>query len=374
MSDTVQGTGEQTAPPKFKRPPAYYDVWQAGEGIPIHKVFHVEDLNQVGLGDWQRFGCRGAFVNLADAHITTAAILEIAPGSSTKPVKHMFEALVYVVSGRGRTTLKSGSFDEVSVEWGPRALFSPPLNTVYQYTNLDERAPARLLMVSNAPLILSLFHSDRFVFDTPLEFDDRYDGEKNFFTGKNDYIGGRVWRTNFVPDVRAFALMNWKLRGSGAKSFHLSMSHNTMACHLSEFEVGTYKKAHRHGPGAHVVILKGEGYSLIWEEGGKPVRIDWREGSMFSPPEWFYHQHFNTGAEPARYLALRRGGSPEHPLRIGMSGGNEDTGGDQIEYEDEDPEIRATYERELARRGVQIQMPPVTYRNGKPAATTGGNA
>jgi hypothetical protein len=31
-------------------------------------------------------------------------------------------------------------------------------------------------------------------------------------------------------------------------------------------------------------------------------------------------------------------------------------GGDQIEYEDEDPRIRAMFEEELARRGVQSRM------------------
>jgi hypothetical protein len=32
------------------------------------------------------------------------------------------------------------------------------------------------------------------------------------------------------------------------------------------------------------------------------------------------------------------------------------TGGDQIEYEDEDPRIRQTFEDELAKRGVRSQM------------------
>ncbi len=31
-------------------------------------------------------------------------------------------------------------------------------------------------------------------------------------------------------------------------------------------------------------------------------------------------------------------------------------GGDQIEYEDEDPTIREMFEKELAKRGVQCQM------------------
>jgi oxalate decarboxylase/phosphoglucose isomerase-like protein (cupin superfamily) len=345
---------------RFTKPKAFYDLWQEGEGVPVYKRFQVESLMDVELGEWRRFGCRGAFVNLADPHITTAAILEIPPGARTHPVKHIFEALVYGISGRGRTTISSPECPEVAVEWGAHGLFSPPLNTVYSHENLDREKPLRLLMVSNAPLVLSLFHNERFVFDNASVFDDRFHGQKDFFSTAGRHLGGRVWRTNFVPDVSQFKLIDWQRRGSGAKSFHLSMADNTMACHLSEFAVGTYKKAHRHGPGAHVVILAGQGYSLLWEEGKERIRVDWRPGSLFSPPEWWYHQHFNTGPEPARYLALRRGGSPEHPLRIGMSGsksGNEEAGAEQIEYEDEDPEIRAMYERELAQRGIALRMP-----------------
>jgi len=61
-------------------------------------------------------------------------------------------------------------------------------------------------------------------------------------------------------------------------------------------------------------------------------------------------------------LALRRGGSPEHPLRLGMTGGkqgNEEAGAEQIEYEDEAPAIRELYVRELAAKGLELRMPPV---------------
>jgi quercetin dioxygenase-like cupin family protein len=350
-------TTAPTAPTRFVRPAAHYETWQAGEGIPIHKVFHVSDLESVELGRWERLGCRAAFVNLADPHITTAIVLELPPGGETKPVHHLFETLVFVVRGHGETAIGRAP---ATVAWGDRSLFSPPLNTTYRHRNLDRAAPARLLMVCNAPLVMSLFHNDGFVFGNDFAFDDRFDGRQDFFADPGRHLGGRVWRTNFVQDVLEFSLLRWARRGSGASSFHISMSDNTMACHISEFEVGTYKKAHRHGPGAHVVILRGEGYSLLWGEGEPRVRVDWKVGSMFSPPEWWYHQHFNTSADPARYLALRRGGSPEHPLRIGMTGGSEDTGGEQIEYEREDPAIRAEYLRELAAKGIVPRMPRAT--------------
>ena len=117
--------------------------------------------------------------------------------------------------------------------------------------------------------------------------------------------------------------------------------------HISEFPVGTYKKGHRHGPGAHVIILGGVGFSLIWWEGQERDRVDWKKGSMIIiPADATFHQHFNTGTEPARYLALQKGnGSHEEEHRPV-----------QIEYEDEDPEIHKLFEAELAGHGAPCRM------------------
>jgi uncharacterized RmlC-like cupin family protein len=347
---------------EFVRPKAFYTLWQEREGVPIYERFYVENLSELALGEWGRFGCRGAFVNLADPDVTTAAVLELPPRGRTRAVKHVFEAFIYGIGGRGRTTVSAPGFSAVSVEWGPHSLFSPPLNATYVHENLEGSKPLRWLMVSNAPLILSLFHNERFVFDNPSVFDDRFRGQADFFSQPGEHLGGRVWRTNFVADASRFELIPWRERGAGARSVHLSMADNTMACHISEFEVGTYKKAHRHGPGAHVIIVSGEGYSLLWPEGKERVRLDWRPGSMFSPPQGWYHQHFNTGPAPARYVALRRGGSPEHPLRIGA---DEGAGAQQIEYEDEDPAIREMYVRELAAKGLRPRMPPAARDAGR---------
>jgi gentisate 1,2-dioxygenase len=69
-----------------------------------------------------------------------------------------------------------------------------------------------------------------------------------------------------------------------------------------------YKKAHRHASDAFILILSGKGFSLTWPEGAyhKRERIDWRPGTLFVPPTFWYHQHLNLSAEPARYLAINQ--------------------------------------------------------------------
>jgi hypothetical protein len=105
-----------------------------------------------------------------------------------------------------------------------------------------------------------------------------------------------------------------------------------------------YKKAHRHGPGAHVFIFTGKGYSLLWPEDKERTRVDWKPASIVAPPEGWFHQHFNSGAEPARYLALNVF-SRKFKLQPGkiQSDVSLAHGGWQIEYEDEDPEIHRIF-------------------------------
>ena len=124
----------------------------------------------------------------------------------------------------------------------------------------------------------------------------------------------------------------------------------TLHAHMSEIPVGRYKKAHRHIDGFHIFQLTGFGYSLYWNEGQPPERVDWSYGMVHGPMYFQWHQHFNLSDEPARYMAIALG-SIRYPFSsVSMAGWQRQSEADspnQIEYADEDPEIAATFEREL---------------------------
>lgn len=348
---------------KYKKPPQYYFVWQKEQNIPIHDTFYLESLGKAEVAPWELFGGNGCFVNLTDSFLVGSFILEIPPGKSLKPMHHLFEAQTYVIEGNGHTVIEQPGYPALTVSWQKGSLFSPPVNTHYQHVNRNQDRPARLLVVNNAPLIMSVFHDERFVFNDSFVFDKRFKGEKEYFERPAKYLGSRLSQINYIRDLSKLDLYNWEMRGKGAKTTFLSLSDNTLAAHVSSFEVGTYKKAHRHGAGAHVVMLDGQGYSLLWKDGEPRQRVEWRAGTMFAPPEWAWHQHFNTGPEPARYLAVRNN-NPEHPVRMGMPSfrsGNSQFGRFQIEFEEEDPVIYEDYANALKKSGVQIRQEKPNY-------------
>jgi hypothetical protein len=130
-----------------------------------------------------------------------------------------------------------------------------------------------------------------------------------------------------------------------------------ISAHMSVFPSRTYKKGHRHGPGVVIVIPGGEGYSIMWIEGHEKVEVPWHEASVFVPPDRWFHQHFNVGNIPARYLAF-------HAIRRGVSQNTErieDVMRDQIEYTQEDPFIREKFKEELGKRGLESLMPEQVY-------------
>ena len=78
------------------------------------------------------------------------------------------------------------------------------------------------------------------------------------------------------------------------------------------------------------------------------------------PPDGWYHQHFNTGTTPARYLAFKyAGGSARNEQGVPLAWISKRLGGAQMDYADEAPVIRATFAAELQKRGLQPEMEPV---------------
>jgi uncharacterized RmlC-like cupin family protein len=342
-----------------------YLSWAEKEGVPITEDFGV-DLLKVQTAHWPRMGVEGGIVHLKGrGDFVSVFVLDLAPGAKTEPQKHLFEEVVYVLSGHGSTVIETSDGHKHSFEWGPKSLFALPLNCRYQHFNSSGRERARLSSTNSLPTMLNLFHNEAFVFDNSFQFVDRQ-GAPGFFAGEGNFIpvrpGRNMWETNFIPDLAAFELKAWDQRGAGGSSMMFILAEGTIHAHSSQMPVGTYKKAHRHGADFHVFAVTGHGYSLLWYEGEKDfVRVDWQHGVVFAPPDRMFHQHFNTAQHPARYLAVAMG-SLRYPFTedkkrvfMGMDVSVKD-GGCQIEYENQDPRIHKIFLSELGKHGVKSGM------------------
>ena len=353
---------------------SYLD-WLKGEGIPTVEDFGV-DLFKVETRPWARLGVNAAAVHLKGrGDFVSMFVLEMAPGAATSPQRHLYEEVLYVLSGRGSTTIEAADGRKHTFEWGPKSLFAIPLNTKYRHFNGSGSEKALLASTTNLPAVLNMFHNETFVFDNPFNFEERM-GQSKYFAGEGDFTptlpGQHMWETNFVPDLAAIELKVWDARGTGSKNIMFILADGTMHAHISEMQVGTYKKAHRHGADFHVMCVTGQGYSLLWYEGEPDFnRVDWKHGTVFAPPDRMFHQHFNTSATPARYLATAFGslrypftdskrksltGSGADGLKQGGVSTSVKLGGDQIEYEDQSPRIHQLFQEATRKAGVEVKM------------------
>ncbi len=116
-----------------------------------------------------------------------------------------------------------------------------------------------------------------------------------------------------VPeDLRTIELVKRPWRNNKGLWFELA-DNRVLSAHLAELPPGGNSVRHRHTTEAFIYIVLGEGYSIINYEGQPEQRIDWKEGMLFSPPVWAWHQHFNASdTEPARYLAIQDTGLVRH--------------------------------------------------------------
>jgi len=334
-----------------------YTRWVENEGLDIIGAHYVPNLHTVELKPWPRRGGKGVYINHEASRTSNDCyVCEIPAGQKLAPQRQLFEEMILVLDGRGSTTVWNDAGQRITFEWKAGALFAIPLNAWHQHFNGSGREPARFVAVTNAPPVINLYEDVEFVFNTKHDFRSRFAGEPDYFANKGEQQG-LLLVTNFVADAVNLPLIAAKERGAGGGHIRFNLARGSMNSHISQFPTGTYKKAHCHGPGAHVIILSGEGYSLMWPEGEEPRRYDWQVGSMIVPPNLWFHQHFNTGTTPARYLAFKH-----ETVAIRNAQGvpkawiSRRVGGDQIDYADETPAVRTMFARELAKRGLEPRM------------------
>ncbi len=363
-----------------------YEGWIRQEGIPIVEGYAIEDFREITREPWSRTGGKGAYIQLKGMEgFTGMYIGEIPPGGSLNPERHLYDEIIYILQGRGATEVWSGKGDgkKVSFEWGEGGIFAVPLNSTHRLYN-GAKEPVLFLGVTSAPPLMDLLHDPEFIFGCDYVFKERFDGRSDYFVPNSQrgqpVPGFWIWESNFIADVKTASVDPAERKGAGVRITALEMSGSALVGHIAEWPVGRYHKAHHHHGGAILLILRSQGYTLMWpkEAGIKPyragngdqvVKVDWKVGSVFSPPTGWFHQHCNTGGELARQFAFRftthsgkyRLGIGKALNRAGVRVSTRD-GGTLIEYEDEDPQIRKDYKDTVKARGVPFQMPEVRYR------------
>src|SRR3977135_313392 len=334
-----------------------YTRFIRGEGLEIIGAHYVPSLHTVELKPWARRGGNFVFINHEASRTSNDCYVgEIPPDRKLEPHRQLFEEMILVLDRRGSTTVWNDAGHRITFEWKAGSLFAIPLNAWHQHLNGSGKEPARSVSVPNGPPVINLYEDIDFVFNSNHDFKGRFNGEPDYFSAKGEQKG-LLLQTNFVADAVNLPLISAKERGAGGGHIRFNMAKGSMNSHISQFPIGTYKKGHAHGPGAHVIVLSGEGCALMGPEGGEPQQYKWEVGTMIVPPNMWFHQHFNSGTTPARYLALKH-----EVVAIRNAQGvpkpwiSRRIGGDQIDYADETPMVRKMFADELAKNGLAPRM------------------
>jgi mannose-6-phosphate isomerase-like protein (cupin superfamily) len=369
-----QGNGQSNGQGGQQWNRLYFDEWVAREGLDLIRGYKVDNVYTVPLKPWARVGGNAVHIQLeGTGELNSAYVCEIPPGKQLHPQRHLYEELTFVLSGRGSTTVWYEEGRKNSFEWKAGSMFAIPLNASFQHFNGSGQEPARYVAITTAPIMLNLIRNDDFIFNNEAVFPERYGGEDDYFSGKIETHRFTLWDSpkdiffsNFYPDIYAIDLEKSD-RGVNSHSRQFEIANGVLAAHTSEYPGGTFTNAHFHGPGAHVLWLAGNGYTLMWPDKGEKIQADWGPGTMVVPPSYWWHSHAVTTREPGRYLALRFG-SKRNPInRVSLDTMKSTRrGGQMLRFEDFPQELmdelRERFARECAKRGTPVNMEPVYNR------------
>ena len=346
----------------------FFEDWVAKEGLDLIRGTIVKNVYTQPLKPWKRTGGSGVMIQLdGTGDMDAAYICEIPSGGELQPEKHFYEDLIYVLKGRGSTSVWYEGQRKNHFEWQEGSLFTLPLNAWFQHFNGSGSEPARFIAVTTAPIMMNIIRNEDYIFNNPAVFPERYNGEEDYFSGKIKWETFTAWDkplslafSNFIADINGIPFRE-SSRGGGIRTMSWELGNGILGSHSTIFPSGTFTNIHRHGPGDHVLWLTGRGYSVLFPEGGEKQKEDWGPGSIIVPPAWWWHGHAVISDEPAQYIALKLSSKRNkiHRMSHGTMRSTR-TGGNMLNFEDMPrgmfDELKQMFLDECAKWGTKAQM------------------
>ena len=162
----------------------------------------------------------------------------------------------------------------------------------------QELVGARIAVVSDARYVLSLYRSEKFVFENPARFAGAV-----FRNAANGADG--LLESNIVPDVGTCALSSGT---PSSRTLRIVPPDGILGLDVCEIPAATGSGELRSLPGTHTFVVAGDGHTELWMDGDADVtRVEWRPGVVFAPGLAMVHRHTNSGPTAARLLGIQYG-------------------------------------------------------------------
>jgi uncharacterized RmlC-like cupin family protein len=116
----------------------------------------IKDLRTTELVSRAYRGTKARFYRLGGAIRLQPHLSELPPGRPSVKHRHTTEAILYIVSGVGHTTIQYDGQDEERVDWAEGDLVGIPLWAWHQHFNDSATDPCRYLAVQDTFTIKSL--------------------------------------------------------------------------------------------------------------------------------------------------------------------------------------------------------------------------
>ena len=260
-----------------------------------------------------------AFDELSGNTTLGVHLSQIKPAGSKRGHRHVDEASIYIITGKGWSELKQADDKQVQrVEWQAGDILSIPANAWHQHFNADQENPSLQLAFKNTRLLRKLFGSRDFVYDSDARLFERYADENDYWTRRDVRDDGAIV-TNVLHD-----LVNEPLKDAPAAGRFVSSQRYVMGGHrmLDTWIVEVLRRGHTRAvaPLAEEAwyVLAGRGRTVLWNDQGQETTFRWRTGDLICPPLGVSRQHLTEGHDPARFLVVRNNFLP---LALGESQG-----------------------------------------------------